>query len=166
MEPSESTLTRWAPKPCSVNLGRNSIFKGINALDTIYPEGINGMKGDDGYTEVFFAMDSGATETVMSDGMLDMIGITKGSAYKQGVQYEVANGLRIPNLGEKRFVGETEEGFKRNMTAQVCDVNKALLSVAKVVAAGNRVVADNRSYIEDLKSGEKIHLTEQGGCIC
>ena len=99
----------------------------------------------------------------MSDGMLDTVDTTEGKAYKQGVQYEVANGLRIPNLGEKRFVGETEEGFKRNMTAQVCNVNKALLSVAKVVAAGNRVVFDSQSYIEDKKSGEKIHLTEKGG---
>jgi len=135
----------------------------LTALGTIYPEGINGVKGDEGYSEVMFAVDSGATETVMSDGMLDTVDTTEGKAYKQGVQYEVANGLRIPNLGEKRFVGETEEGFKRNMTAQVCNVNKALLSVAKVVAAGNRVVFDSESYIEDKKSGEKIHLTEKGG---
>ena len=51
--------------------------------------------------------------------------------------YEVANGDRIPNLGEKRFVGVSEEGVSRNITAQVCEVNKGLLSVKKVVENGN-----------------------------
>ena len=78
--------------------------------------------------------------------------------------YEVANGVRIPNLGEKRFTGVSTEGAVRSITAQVCDVNKALLSVKKVVAAGNRVVFDQTgSYIEDTQSGEKMWLTEEEG---
>ena len=43
-------------------------------------------------------------------------------------------------------------------------MNKALLSVKKVVAAGNRVVFDQTgSYIEDTQSGEKMWLTEEEG---
>eukprot|EP00973_Karenia_brevis_P060029 8352702-Karenia_brevis.AAC.1 len=56
------------------------------------------------------------------------------------------------------------EGVRRNITAQVCDVNKALLSVKKVVDAGNRVVfEDEGSYIEDRVTGERMWLEESSG---
>ena len=43
-------------------------------------------------------------------------------------------------------------------------VNKALLSVNKMVAAGNRVVFDSGgSYIEHKQSKEKLWMTERGG---
>ena len=77
--------------------------------------------------------------------------------------YETANGERIPNLGEKRFVGHTEEGLERRVTAQVAEVNKALLSVKRIVAAGNRVVFDYDSYIEDKNTGERTWLHESNG---
>ena len=89
---------------------------------------------------------------------------TKGPASKGGVQYEVANGVRIPNLGEKHFKGYTEEGLPRNLKAQVCDVNKALLSVNRLLQMGHRVVFDDTgSYIEDKTNGERMWLKEQGG---
>ena len=50
------------------------------------------------------------------------------------------------------------------MTAQVCDVNKALLSVSKMVKAGNRVIFDPEgSYIEDKNTGECMNLKEKNG---
>ena len=66
--------------------------------------------------------------------------VKESVASRRGVEYEVANGVRIPNLGEKKFKGESEEGVARAITAQVCDVNKALLSVRRVVEGGNKVV--------------------------
>ena len=76
----------------------------------------------------------------------------------------MANGVKIPNLGEKRFTGISEEGVSRGMTAQVCDVNKALLSVAKITGNGNKVVFDSEgSYIENKTSGEKMWLKEENG---
>ena len=77
--------------------------------------------------------------------------------------YETANGDRIPNLGEKRFIAHTEEGLERKVTAQVADVSKALLSVKKIVAAGNRVVFDESSYIEDKSTGSRTWLHEDNG---
>ena len=83
-----------------------------------------------------------------------------GPASKRGVKYEGANGVRIPNLGEKKFVGISEESVSRGLTAQVCDVNKVLLSVRKVVAAGNRVIFDDEgSFIED---HPREHVAERG----
>ena len=66
------------------------------------------------WEEVELAVDSGATETVVSEDMVSGAELVEGSAYKRGVKYEVANGVRIPNLGEKHFTGYTEEGAKRS----------------------------------------------------
>ena len=58
----------------------------------------------------------------------------------------------------------SEEGLCRQITAQVCDVNKGLLSVRRMVQQGNHVVFDARgSYIEDSKTGDKMHLVERNG---
>ena len=45
------------------------------------------------------AVDSGATETVVGEDMVESVEVVEGEASKKGVQYEVANGVRIPNLG-------------------------------------------------------------------
>ncbi len=45
----------------------------------------------------------------------------------------MADGTLMENMGAKRFVGVTEEGLKRRVVAQVCVVNKSLLSVRRVV---------------------------------
>ena len=53
------------------------------------------------------------------------------------------------------------------MKSQVCEVNKALLSVHRCVQAGNKVVfAASGSYIEDETSGEVTPLQERGACTC
>ena len=50
------------------------------------------------------------------------------------------------------------------MTAQVCNVNKSLLSVKRIVKAGNSVVFDeDGSYIEDKQTGEKMWMEENNG---
>ena len=96
--------------------------------------------------------------------MLSSVETKEGQASKRGVEYEVANGVRIPNLGEKRFKAVNEDGVERNITAQVCEVSKALLSVKKVVAAGNKVVFEpNQAYIENVATGKKMMMTTNGG---
>ena len=72
--------------------------------------------------------------------------------------------MTIPNLGEKQFKGVAEDGSVKNITAQVCEVNKSLLSVSKAVKAGNRVVFDGEeSYVENKATGEKTWLVEENG---
>ena len=120
--------------------------------------------GDDGWEEVELAVDSGASETVVSEDMISSAEIRQGPQLKRGVQYEVANGIRIPNLGEKKFVATSEEGVKRQITAQVCEVNKGLLSVRRMVQAGNTVVFTKKgSYIEDDHTRERMHMEEKNG---
>ena len=92
------------------------------------------------------------------------IPIKQEDASRRGVQREVANGVCIPNLGEQKFQGYSEEGTVRSITTQVCEVNKGLLSVRKVVEAGNRVVFDSTgSYIEDKKTHERMYMRDEAG---
>ena len=143
---------------------RKKSVQALGSLIAIKREGINSVEADDEWQEIQLAVDSGATETVVGTNMLTNIATTQGEAYHQGVQYEVASGELLDNMGEKTFVGYNEEGAARRMTAQVCDVNKALLSVKKTVAAGNRVVFEPAGgYIEDMQTGERLPLQEKGG---
>ena len=57
-----------------------------------------------------------------------------------------------------------ENGFARSLTAQVCEVDKCLMSVSKVAKAGNRVVFEgNGGYIEDKETGERIWMVDKRG---
>ena len=134
----------------------------LRLLREVVPAGMNSLE-DHEWEELEMAVDSGASETVLGEDMLRNIDTTEGAACKRGVQYEVANGELVPNLGEKKFTCVDDGGNVRGITAQVCEVNKPLLSVRRLVQAGNRVVFDNSGgYIEDQQGG-RIHMKEQGG---
>ena len=136
----------------------------LSPLQTIEPEGANSVATAD-WEPIEFAVDSGASETVMGEDMAKYVPTKPSDASRRGVMYEVGNGERIPNLGEKVIRGVTDgEGYVRSITAQICDVNKPLLSVHKLVQAGNTVVfGPGGSYIQDQTTGEQIWLREAGG---
>ena len=120
---------------------------------------------EDEWVEIEVAVDSGATETVMAEGTLSgIIDISESSACKRGVMYEVADGTQIPNLGERKFLGITEDEKAKGAVAQVCEVNKSLMSVSKIAGKGNRVVFDDEgSFIENKADGEKTWFRQSGG---
>ena len=146
-------------------INKEDMNKELKILQAIEPEGFNAVgEAEPEWQDIEFAVDSGATESVINEEMLPAVPITESEASKRGVKYEVANGVRIPNLGQKQFDGITDDESLRNLKVQVCDVNKALLSVKKITNAGNRVIFDNEgSYIEDKLTGEKMWLREEGG---
>ena len=102
---------------------------------------------------------------VVSPDLLPTVKLQASDASRRGVQYEVANGEKIPNLGEKLIQGYTHcEGFARSVTVQVCDVTKPLMSVHKMVKASHKVVVDeDGAYIEHKATQERIWLQESGG---
>ncbi len=144
---------------------KNATGGNIRFLRKIEPEGLNAVAGNGGWEEIEFNVDSGATETVIGEKMLMSVETKEGDQRRRGVEYEVANGVSIPNLGEKRFIGHTEEGCMRGVVAQVTEVNKALMSVFKIVAMGNKVVFgdDDGDYIEDKATGERVWMVQNGG---
>ena len=96
--------------------------------------------------------------------MLTRIDTTIGETTTKGMQYKVASGSLIPNLREKKFMAVDSNGLERHMVSQVCDVNKPLLSVSKIVQEGNKVVFSKMgSFVEDETSGEKMYMREAGG---
>ena len=57
-----------------------------------------------------------------------------------------------------------DDGSAKGVTAQICAVNKTLMSVSRIVSKGNRVVFDDDgSYIESKTTGERSWLTQSGG---
>ena len=130
----------------------------LKMFKTIEPDHVKAVNADDGWEEIEFALDSRATQTVMGQDMLSSVETKEGAVVSKRI------GELIPNLGEKKFQAVSEEGVTRSITAQVCAVNKALMSVKKVMRTGNRVVFDEaRTYIEDSVIGAKIWATDDGG---
>ena len=113
------------------------------------------------WEEVDMIVDSGASGTVVG---ADMVKAVEASNVQHDVSYKLADGSRVPHMGEKAFTAYTDQGHLRNMVASVTEVDDALLSVSKVVKAGNRVVFDQSgSYIEHTVSGDITPLVEIGG---
>ena len=159
LEAKDPVLMTWA----STEMGEKEKSEELNIFKAVEPSGLNAAEQKE-WELLELAVDSGANETVIGEEMLEGVETKEGPASRKGVKYEIANGLQIPNLGEKEFVGESEEGIKRALCVQVAEVNKALLSVSKVVKAGNTVVFDEEgSFIEDKRTGQRMWMREDGG---
>ena len=112
--------------------------------------------------EVVMAVDSGASATVIGGG--HQVKAVAATNPRPDIKYEVTDGTHIANMGEKSLGACIDAGPLLKLTAQVTEVNKALLSVSKILRAGNRLVFDSAgSYIEHKPSGEWTPLEERGG---
>ena len=135
-------------------------------LTTIEPAGLAPVaKALPEWETVELMVDSGASETVMPEESLRCVATQVSEASKRGVMYEVANGQRIANLGEKIVEGLTDgEGHLRRFTAQVCDISKPLLSVKRLIESGHAVTFDSSGgCITHVASGDQIWLNEKDG---
>jgi hypothetical protein len=75
----------------------NDTPKELKILGTVIPAGVNMMgKAEGEWEQIEMAVDSGATETVVGEDMLQGIKLLEGEACRKGVQYEVASGTLIP----------------------------------------------------------------------
>ena len=73
----------------------------VSSLGIRMPEGLKSMEEFLEWEVLEMAMDSGASESVVNDEMLPRIETLEGEAMEKGVQYEVADGTLIPNLGRR-----------------------------------------------------------------
>ena len=92
-----------------------------------------------GYSRVQVAIDSGVAASVMPEGLLSGHTVLPSDGSKRGVQYLVADGGRIPNLGEVHLGFLTKEKHKCRITFQVANVKRPLLAVGTLTKAGNDV---------------------------
>ena len=164
---TKTTLADYMPDPAVKRNPAPKVKKlggMLSPLVTVEPAGLNPVAAAPEWEAIELAVDSGASETVIPEDIVRSVAVAPSEASKRGVEYEVANGHRIPNLGQKTFQAVTPEGVHRGITAQVCEVNKPLMSVSKLVRSGNTVVfAPDGAYVQDNHTAERIYLHESGG---
>ena len=105
-------------------------------------------------------IDSGAGENVMPEYMAPQTPVQQSK--EAGVVYTAANGETMPNRGCKRVKVTTQEGQLRTMNMQVTDVNRALMSVAKICDAGHTVTfSTDGGVIRNNASGEETRFRRE-----
>ena len=109
-------------------------------------------------------VDSGACVTVMPSGRCPGIRIHEKDLSLNGVEYEVANGEAISNLGERRCeVMTLGSMIPKRITFRIADVHKPLLSVSECSDMGNDCYpGKNGGTLCDTVTGETIPLQRQG----
>ena len=83
---------------------------------------------------------------------------------RSGLEYEVAKGASIRNEGERRCQMMTRNARgPKNITVQVADVHKALLSSTRAAYAGYECHLNARGgFLLDVYTGEKIPIARKG----
>ena len=95
------------------------------------------LNGEEEWIEIELTADSGACDTVIPRKLAEAIPIMPSLASLRGMEYEVANGQSIPNLGERRCLVWTEGATEaKRMNMQVADVHKGLLSLSRCADMG------------------------------
>jgi hypothetical protein len=116
------------------------------------------------WQEVKLTVDSGACDHVINPAQVSQKINTDTPAVRNEVTYRSASGHPLPNLGEVKLQGTTQEGGELELTMQVAGVKKPLASVRKMCKAGNRVVFDDEGdYVQNKASGTKIPITQEDG---
>ena len=116
------------------------------------------------WQEIEITVDSGACDPVMPEGLCPQICLVPSEYSKRGMEYEVANGEGIPNLGEKRCLMMTEDSdIMKKVVFQCADVHKALLSVSHVADLGyDCTLSKLRGWLTDTETGEQVPLHRRG----
>ena len=132
---TQSTVVTAVDNDHAVNLGKLSAYplltSAISILQQVKKPGISTIKGPQEWTEIEITVDSGACVTVMPRTLCEGISILKNRLSREGVEYEVANGAHIPNLGERRCEMMTiGSNVAKRIVFQVADVHKPLLSIS------------------------------------
>ena len=126
------------------------------------PESVNGFDDEvEEWEDIEFLVDSGASATVIGEKNVLAVGASAPDPHRH---YKMVDGSLIPHKGSKKCRAVSSEGCDRWFSAEVTDVDKPLLSVALIVAAGCKVIFDRHgSYTEQPDSGEYIELEQTGG---
>ena len=114
----------------------------------------------DGWEEIEMTADSGACDTVIPEGMCSFIPIIPSEQSRRKMEYEVANGQSLPNLGQRNCLVWTEgAAAPRGISMQVADVHKPLLSLSRCADLGYESrFGKLAGALIDNESGEVIPL--------
>jgi hypothetical protein len=83
---------------------------------------------------------------------------------KKGQKFKGPDGSDIPCYGQMPVDFTTNEGHGMGVTIQISDIDRTLLSVTELAAAGNDVnLRADHGEIVNRKSGKKITFPRRGG---
>jgi hypothetical protein len=116
------------------------------------------------YKKVSGLVDSGAVDSVTNEKTAPWIPIQQTAASRSGMKYTVADGRTVPNRGQQKFCGTTDDGLPIDMGIQITDVCKTLFSVRKIKEAGNIVIfgAEEGDMIINKRSGSRTKIEDNG----
>ena len=143
---------------------RDTADTGISLLQEVRRSGISAVNNPDDWIAIDVTVDSGACITVMPSGLCPGIRIMENDLSRGGVEYEVANGESIANLGEKRCQVMTIGSMSpKKIVFQIADVHKPLLSVTACSDMGyDCYLGKEGGSLRDRVTGEVIPLQRQG----
>ena len=109
-------------------------------------------------------VDSGAAASVIPERLLDGFTVRKGEAARNDVHYMVADGAKVPNLGEVEVQVVTREKTRGTILFQVADIQKPILAVSALTAQGNAVAfTETGGTIRNLKTGRVMRFRKVRG---
>jgi hypothetical protein len=116
------------------------------------------------WIEVELTADTGACDTVIPRKLCESIPIRPSLQSLRGMEYEVADGRNIPNLGERHCMMWTEDAQEpRRINMQVADVHKALLSLSRCADMGfESRFGRTMGALIDEETGEVVPLRRKG----
>ena len=116
-----------------------------------------------GYKLVEAVLDSGAEESVSPPRFFPGP-VVPSTMSKAGGSYRVANGQRVPNIGQQAVHFTTDEGQAAGIWFQIAEIERPLISASQLAATGNSVVFNQQGgTIVHEKSGRRTILHKRGG---
>ena len=117
-----------------------------------------------GYKLVEAVLDSGAEESVSPAKSFPGRPVVPSVMSRAGGSYRVANGQRVPNIGQQSVHFQTDEGFPAGLLFQTADLERPLISASQLAASGTNVVfSKTGGTIVHEQSGRKTNLHKRGG---
>ena len=107
----------------------------------------------------------GAVEGLGGERLLLFLGPIAPSQMSQaGGSYRVANGQRVPNVGQQKVQFTLDDGQPANILFQIAEIERPLISASALAANGNSVVFNRKggAIIHD-KTGRRTELHKRGG---
>ena len=116
-----------------------------------------------GYRLVEAVLDSGAEESVAPPRFFPGP-IAPSQMSQAGGSYRVANGQRVPNVGQQKVQFTLDDGQPANILFQIAEIERPLISASALAANGNSVVFNHKggAIIHD-KTGRRTELHKRGG---
>ena len=117
-----------------------------------------------GYKLVEGVLDSGAEESVSPPHYFPGP-VTPSAMSRANGSYRVADGHRVPNIGQQEVHFRTDENHPAGLVFQTFEIERPLISASQLAAAGNRVVFSKRGGVIINETNGKQTALHKRSCI-